>query len=463
MKQPPVLAIDMGTSSVRAALFDVRGKRVPGSLAQRIYPLRTGRDGKAELNPFDLLRQTKACVKSAMTGWHAISGVGVSCFWHSFLGTDAAGNPLTPIYTWADSRCREDAAGLRGEFSEREVHRETGCMLRSSYWPAKLRWIRRTDRTRFRRVRYWMSPAEWVQWRMAGQPHCAYGMATGTGLFDPSKLAWSARMLEACHLDSDSTMPLGDEPGTWRGAPWFPAIGDGAASNLGSGADRPGLGAINVGTSGALRIMKEGATARAPFGLFAYRVDARRYLVGGAVSNAGNLHAWCLRELKLGNDEAVIEKALAARPTPDTGLTVLPFWTVERAPTWDEEAQGVISGLKQSTTALDLLQAITEGSYHRMGAIAEMIAGEKQPKWIVGGGILKSHSALRRLANVMGCPLHANPEPEASLRGAAVFAIEKLGLPVADLKYGTPVVPSAVIHRAYRADRERQAALEHGR
>lgn len=460
MKLPPVLAIDMGTSSVRAALFDVRGKRVPGTMAQRVYVLKTDSTGRAELDPFELLRQTKACIKSATQGWNAVSAVGVSCFWHSLLGVDADGNPLTPIYTWADSRCREDAARLREDLSEREVHGRTGCMLRSSFWPAKLRWLHRTDRTRFRRVRYWVSPAEWVQWRIAGKPHCAFGMATGTGLFDPSKLDWDGGMLEACHFEAGRMLTPGDEPGQWRGVPWYPAIGDGAASNLGSGADRAGLGAINVGTSAALRIMKEGPVARAPFGLFAYRVDARRFLVGGAVSNAGNLHAWCLRELKLGNDPAAIERQLAVRPRPEHGLTVLPFWTAERAPTWDEEAQGVIVGLNQGTTALDLLQAITEGFYYRLASIGEMIAGEKPPRWIVAGGILKSKSALKRLANVMGRPLYSNPEPEASLRGAAVFALEKLGLPVADLKYGLPVVPNAAVHRVYRTERGRQAIVE---
>jgi len=460
MKSAPVLALDFGTSSVRAALFDPRGKRLPDTLAQRVYSLKTGADGKAELDPFDLLRQAKACIKAATRGWNEIAGVGVSCFWHSLVGTDADGNPLTPIYTWADSRCREDAAALRRELSEREVHAETGCMLRSSFWPAKLRWLRRTDRARFRQVRYWMSPAEWVQWKLTGQSRCALGMATGTGLFNPSTLSWSGRMLEVSHFGADRMLPVGDEPLDWKGIPWFPAIGDGAASNLGSGATREGFGAINVGTSAALRIVREGKNVSAPFGLFAYRIDAERYLLGGAVSNAGNLHAWCLRELRLPDDPAVLETALAARPTPDHGLTVLPFWTAERAPTWDEEAQGLILGLRQSTTGLDMLQAITEGFYYRLALIAEMIAGQDQPKWIVAGGILKSRSALRRLANVLGCRIYGNPEPEASLRGAAVFALEKLGLKIAEMNYGAPVPSSAPAHRLYRAERERQAAVE---
>lgn len=461
VKLPPVLALDIGTSSVRAALFDARGRRVPGTLAQRTNALKTAQDGTAELDPFELLRQVKACIKEAAQGWHHISGIGVSCFWHSLLGTDAEGNPLTTIYTWADSRCRPDAARLREELSEEKVHAETGCMLRSSFWPAKLRWMKRTDRTRFRRVRYWMSPGEWVQWRLTKSANCAHGMATGTGLFNPTTLDWSENMLEACDFSADRLLPISAEPSLWEGVPWFPAIGDGAASNLGSGATKPGLGAVNVGTSAALRVMKRGAVVKAPFGLFAYRVDTERYLVGGAVSNAGNLFAWCLRELKLPADSEVIEKALAQRPEPNHGLTVLPFWTAERAPRWNEDAPGTIVGLRQDTTAMDMLQAVNEAFYMRLATIAEMIAGTDQPKWILGGGILKSRSAVRRLANVIDAPLWANPDPEASLRGAAVFALERLGYSLPEVKLGAPVRPVAAIASLYRQERTRQTELEY--
>lgn len=455
-----VLAIDAGTSSVRAARFDLAGRRVARSLAQRAYALRTDRTGKAVLDAADWLETTADCVRQAALS--RVRAVGVSCFWHSLLGTDAAGNALTPIYTWADSRCREDAAALREELDEREVHAETGCMLRASFWPAKLRWLRRTEPTLFRRVARWLSPAEWLQWRLAGSATCATGMATGTGLFDPTAQRWSERMLEACRLDSRQLLPISDEPVDWRGAQWFPGIGDGAAGNLGCGATAPGLAAINIGTSAALRVMREGRAVKPPFGLFGYRVDAKRFLVGGAVSNAGNLHAWCARELKLSCDLAEVEAELAARRAPEHGLTVLPFWTAERAPRWNEDDTGSIFGLRQSTTSLDILQAVTEAFYYRLAAIADKIVTPRDgvPKWIVSGGGMKSRAALKRLANVLGQPVYANPEPEASLRGAAVFAIERLGERPALLKLGQPAIPDPEISERYREARMEQLRLE---
>jgi gluconokinase len=308
--------------------------------------------------------------------------------------------------------------------------------------------------------------------QLAGPANCAIGMATGTGLFNPTTLTWDAAMLKTAGITEKQLRPLSDAPTEvtgvlaqehpeLKGVAWFPAIGDGAASNLGSGATKPGLAAINVGTSAAIRVMREGKEARAPFGLFCYRVDAKRMLVGGAVSNAGNLRAWCMRELKI-TDGPEIETALAARPDPTHGLVVLPFWTAERAPTWNEDAVGAIHGIRQSTTALDLLQAITEATYHRIARIAELLeSGEKNmPKLIVSGGIQKSASALQRLANILGQPVFPNDEPEASLRGAAIYALEKLGYPITASKFTNGVRPLGKSSRLYAAEREKQQKLE---
>ena len=346
-------------------------------------------------------------------------------------------------------------------------------MMRASFWAPKLAWLRRAQPKVFKTVRRWMSPAEWIQLALCGEANCAFGMATGTGLFNPTKLQWDAALLNRLEVAPESLQPLSDEPAVvggqlatdipeLKGVPWFPGIGDGAASNLGSGATRPGLAALNVGTSAALRVMRQGKTARAPLGLFCYRVDAERYLVGGAVSNAGNLRAWCLRELQVESDTVALEEQLAARPGPDHGLTVLPFWTAERAPTWNEDLRGAVLGLTQHTTSLDLLQAITEATYHRIARISELLMKDEPtvPKILVSGGIQNSRASMQRLADVLNQPVYANPEPEASIRGAAVFALEKLGVLVPDLKAGAPLRPRAKIAARYAADRTRQVALE---
>ncbi len=483
MKPSVVLALDIGTSSTRAAIYDARGERLIETTAQVQYPLHAGTDGRAELAPGDIDRAVTQVIGGTLAAWwklrrpERIAGIGVSCFWHSLLGLDAKGRPITPIYTWADSRCRKEAEALRKNRAEEIAHARTGCMMRASFWPPKLLWLRKTEPKLFRAVARWVSPAEYIQERWCGAASASLSMASGTGLLDGRTLRWDAPLLRRVGLKTAQLNPLSDEPATVSAArakefpeladvPWFPAIGDGAASNLGSGAVAPGVAAINVGTSAALPVVvPAGAGAKgmlAPFGLFAYRVDAQRRLVGGAVSNAGNLRAWALRELKLPENPAEQEKLLADRTMPAHGLTLLPFWIAERAPTWPEEIPSAVVGITQATGALDLLQALQEATYHRLAQIAEGVekAAGRRLTFIVSGGIQHSASALQRLANVLGRPVYASSEPEASLRGAACVALERVGNPLRAPKLGRAIQPQAVAARAYKAARVQQARLE---
>ena len=107
-----ILALDIGTSSTRSAIYDAKGERVLATTAQVAYPLQTGPDGRAELRPADIDRAVARVFATTLKTWRGtkspapIAAIGVSCFWHSLLGLDAAGRAITPIYTWADSRCR---------------------------------------------------------------------------------------------------------------------------------------------------------------------------------------------------------------------------------------------------------------------------------------------------------------------------------------------------------------------
>jgi len=483
MKAPVILALDIGTSSTRSAIYDAMGVRLPATTAQFDYPLVTGPDGQAELRPEDIDRAVSQAFSKTLRAWRRqkssapLAGIGVSCFWHSLLGLDAKGRALTPIYTWADSRCRPDAESLRKSPGEKALHARTGCMARASFWPAKLLWLRRTQPRLFRRVARWVSPAEWIQERWCVRATVSLSMASGTGLLNGRTLRWHAPLLKRCGITEARLNPISDVPTTvsaaqarrfpgLSGVSWYPALGDGAASNLGSGAVTPGRAAINVGTSAALRVIVDGKPAvgqpLAPFGLFAYRVDGRRRLLGGAVSNAGNLRAWALRELNLPADPAEVEKLLRERATPVGGLTLLPFWMAERAPTWPEELPSAVIGITQATSALDLLQALQEATYHRLGQIAgavERAAGRKLA-FIVSGGIHHSPDAMQRLANVLGRPVYSSSEPEASLRGAACFVLEQLGHHPPPPKVGAAIRPHPASARAYAEARQRQARLE---
>ena len=285
-------------------------------------------------------------------------------------------------------------------------------------------------------------------------------MASATGLYNLARRDWDDELLEACRLTRTQAGTLRDAV-PWHESIIFPAIGDGAAGNLGSGATRPGFIAINVGTSAAVRAVPA-VTARLPFGLFQFVIDSKRTLLGGAVSNAGNLRARGLRELRLPNDTRDLEKLLAKGSAGAANLTILPFWAGERAPTWPENLSGTIVGLSQATTAADIVGAALVAVYYRLADILEMVESSigRAKKIVVSGGILQSPASLQLLADSLGRDLEVCGDQEASLRGAAVHALEQLGRKVAPLKFQRRVRYDRSKANRARKKRASQQALE---
>jgi gluconokinase len=482
---PLILALDVGTSSIKTALFEPQGRRLPETTAHQKYALRVDGDGTAELAVSDLEQAALRAIRATLAAkrkdrslhLRPIVAVGASCFWHSLLGYDAKRGP-SPIYTWGDARCQTDAARLLAAHDEKKYHARTGCLLRAPYWPAKLRWLRRTGQATG--ITRWLSPADWLYGRLAGGGTTSISMASATGLMDGRSHRWDPALLRLAGINRRTLTPISDEPlkainsadaslpalhrfPELKDALWFPALGDGAASNLGSDAVTSRRAALNIGTSGAVRLVCFSRPVNLNPGLFCYQIDAARSLIGGATSNAGNLRMWALHTLRLPDDPHAIEQALGRRSSPGHGLTVLPFWNGERAPSWPTARSGTITGLTYATTALDLLQALREATYHRLAQIKDELAHYKQNgrlEIVVSGGICDSPEALQRVANVFGHSLRVCTEPEASLRGAAVYVAERLGFQVTPLRPGRLISPKRAISRLYAKARQTQMALE---
>ena len=490
-RAPLTLAIDAGTSSVRALAFDRDGNAISASEEQIPYDIDTTPDGGATFPAkrlFNLLvRAVDGCLARLGEEAPEIAAVGTTSFWHSLLGLDDAGEPLTPIYYWADTRSGAEAAALRQTLDAAAIWQRTGCRLHPSYWPAKLRWLRKTDPTTFRRVAHWVSFPEYALGRLCTPNASAVTicMASGTGLLDVHALVWDEEILDLCGIAAGSLSPLVDlgPPACLRagfarrwpalaGAAWFPALGDGACANIGSGAIGPSCVALTVGTSAAMRLIlprAPGTGWEVPPGLWAYRLDRQRAVLGGALSNGGNLLRWIWETTGTGRDSAAMAAA-AALPPDATGLTLLPFLAGERSPGWYHDAHGVFAGVTLATEPRHLIRAGMEAVAYRLAAIYEALAPLASPAHAIvasGGAILGMPAWLQITADVLGHDLLAiDPSDETTARGAALVAAAEVGLiPALDddpeiIVGATRFVADAGAHAAYRAGRERQARLE---
>src|SRR4051794_34385614 len=168
--EPPlVLAVDVGTTSVRAMLFDRKACDIRGTAVSVDTPLETTPEGGATIDAENLLEvtlraidQTLGAAAKGMRPHTQIDAVAVSTFWHSFVGVDEQNRPTTPLLIWADSRARKEMLELRARLDERAVHARTGCLLHWSYWPAKLLWLRKTMPGAYARTARWVSFGEFL-------------------------------------------------------------------------------------------------------------------------------------------------------------------------------------------------------------------------------------------------------------------------------------------------------------
>lgn len=481
-----VLAIDLGTSSTRASLYDLRARPIPGRFAQITYAPRITSDGGAEFDPRWLLDQVCATLDDLLADAPPapIRAVATSTFWHSLIGLDDRGQPLTPLYPWLDARSRPELPELRQRLDERAIHARTGCVLHWSYWPAKLSHVRRCDPRTFERVATWVGAGEFVVRSLTGRHAMSISTASGTGLLDVHRCVWDDGLAEALGIDMARLPRLVDvdvdEPGwtiadafrdRWPsldGVPWLPAVGDGASSNLGAGCTTENDVAIMIGTSGAERVVRR---VTEPFeiawGTWCYRVDREHVVMGGALNDGGALLDWLGSSLRIGSPRTR-ERQLAERLPDSHGLTVLPFWGGERSPNWSDDARGAIVGLRLNTSPWDILLASMEAVAFRFADIDRRLrSGTGMTAGSVvatGGALLHSPAWLQILADVLQRPVLASTEQQASSRGVSLLALRRLGRLGGPLEDVRPAVarryqPRPEYAATYQAAGERQRRL----
>ena len=214
-----------------------------------------------------------------------------------------------------------------------------------------------------------------------------------------------------------------------------------------------------------MRAVVDRSIPHIPSGLWCYRVDGRRSLPGGALSEGGSVFSWMKDVLQLG-DLAGLENRLATMEPDGHGLTVLPFLAGERSPGWAGHARGTVHGISQATTPLDILRAGLESVSYRIALVfellRELLPGEPQ---IVasGGALLRSPTWLQIMTDVLNRPIAVSEVQEASGRGATLLALEALGV-LPDLGKAPDFVgpihyPDKGRRERYREAMERQKKL----
>ena len=478
-----ILALDQGTTSTRAILFDRAGGRV----GEASRPLRQSypRDGWVEHDAEEIYAACVAVLREACEasgrGEH-IAVIGVTNQRETVVVWNRrTGRPIHPAIVWQDRRTAEVCARLKDEGHEPRVAEVTGLLLDPYFSGTKIAWI--LDRVPGARARAEAGELlagtmdAWVIWKLTGGAVHATDAtnASRTLLFDIAAQAWSDEMLDLfnvprallprvldCVDDYGETVPevLG------RPAPIRGVAGDQQAALMGQGCVAPGQMKATYGTGCFMLINtgEERCVSRSRLlTTVAARVGGRTtYALEGSIFVAGAAIQWLGEGLGITGGPRAAE-ALARAARPDHGVVVVPAFTGLGAPWWDANARGGVFGLTRDAGLPEIAAATFDSCalqsrdlIEAMRADAPSAFGEAA-QLRIDGGMSKSVWFSQRLADLTGIAVRRASYQETTALGAALFAGVGAGL-YASVEEAAQASPAAETLNPSIKDHEREAA-----
>jgi len=474
MTETLVLAVDIGTSSVRALVFD-QGGRIRAR-RQRLYTTIRPEPYFEEQDP-DLVRtEVFAAIRDLLSGGEVAAGdiaaLGFSSQMYGIFPVDGEGRALANSIIWSDGRAEAQAGRIKEEMGPLGFYPDTGCPANSIYPVAKLAWLKEKRAEIFSRAARFVSIKEYVTAPLVGGWFVDYSMASATGLLDIRRHAWKSEALASCGVSSErlsepvsglrafSLSPGGPLSGLGLRdrLPVFLGAGDGPLANLGSGASSVGAINIDLGTSGAARAICDTAVTDDQGSLWCFCLTDKLWAYGGIVTNVDNAYEW-LGTKVLGEDasrayDRMNGLAAAIAPGAD-GLLVLPYLRKARSPYWDGRLKGTIYGLTPDHGAGHIARALLEAIGYDLRTILGLMAAriDTRPEIVFTGGLARSPLMPHLLADILEREIRTPENQEGSIAGAAIMALKGLGA-IDDLSFSAS---SAAAYRSFAPEVEHSA------
>ncbi len=442
---PHLLAIDQGTTSSRAILFDTQG--TPVATSQRELELSYPASGWVEQSAPAIWRDTLACCRDvfAQTGLlEDTVAIGITNQRETTVLWDRhSGEPVHPAIVWQDRRTAERCAELREQGWEPEVSHRSGLLLDPYFSATKLAWLLdNVERARDRAIAGDLAFGtidSFLLWHLTGgQVHATDASnASRTGLFNIHTQQWDEQLLSIFGIPDavlpevrDSACHFGDTLPSLFGRPVAVTaiLGDQHAAMAGQACFEKGSIKSTYGT-GCFMLMHTGeqpvASAHRMLTTMAYRVEGQpSYALEGSIFVAGAAVQWLRDGLQLFSDAADTE-AMARSVADAGGVFFVPALTGLGAPYWNPDARGLISGLSRGSTKAHLVRATLEAqAYQSRDLIVAMQAdaGVKPGLLRVDGGLVANDFVCQFLADQLDASIDVPAVAEATAWGAASFA-----------------------------------------
>ena len=448
-----VMAIDQGTTSSRAILFDDQMKIV--GIAQEEFPQHYPASGWVEHDPSDLWSTVAATCRAVIekTGVAAadIAAIGITNQRETTVVWDkTTGEPLHNAIVWQDRRTHAYCAEMREAGHEETITAKTGLLFDPYFSGTKLKWI--LDQNEGARERaakgdlLFGTVDTYIIWRLTGGAVHATDAtnACRTMLYDIEKGTWSSTICKLLNIPMEMLPEVRDSAGDFgvtradlfgREIPILGVAGDQQAATVGQACFEPGMMKSTYGT-GCFALMNTGdAPIRSKNRLLttvAYQLDGKRtYALEGSIFIAGAVVQWLRDGLKIIR-EASETQPMAEKADATQSVVLVPAFTGLGAPYWSAESRGAIFGLTRNSGPNELAKAALESvGFQTRDLLEAMTAdapGDMDGVLRVDGGMSVSDWTMQFLSDIIGAPVDRPEVKETTALGAAWLAGMKAGV-----------------------------------
>ena len=441
-----ILALDQGTTSSRAIVFDREGRIA--AMSQHAFAQHYPREGWVEHDPMEIWETERRAAAEAIAAFPAgsIAGIGVTNQRETTILWDkATGKPVYNAIVWQCRRTAELCEELKRQGLDERIQSATGLLIDAYFSGSKIRWILDNVpgvRQRAERGEVLFGTVEtWLIWQLTGQHVTDYSNASRTMLFDIRRLCWDEELCDILGVPLamlPKPVPNSMVYGTVRpgiegleklaGVPVCGAAGDQQAALFGQTCFAPGEAKNTYGT-GCFTLMNVGHTpVRSRAGLVtsvAWQVGGETtYALEGSVFNGGSTIQWLRDELHI--ISAAPEINTLAASVPDSGgVVVVPAFTGLGAPYWDMYARGAVLGITRGTGRGHLARAVLECIAYQVTDLMMAMrqdAGCDITMLRVDGGASVSDILLQMQADLLRIPVDRPEMVETTAFGAAALA-----------------------------------------
>jgi gluconokinase len=465
-----IIGIDIGTGSTKAVAVNTSGDAV--HTEQVSYPTLNPEPTYSEQAPELIWQAFIKCIQRTVAALKSEpAAIALSSAMHSLIPVDKNGSPLMNMITWADNRSSSIAKKIKDSGEGDAIYEKSGTPIHAMAPICKIIWLRENKKELFKQVYKFISIKEYIWFNLFGVYEVDHSIASATGLFDIEKLTWSPISLKLCAIGENmlgNPVPVdhirqGIKDGILNASTDIPFIiggSDGCMANIGSCAIEPGVAALTIGTSGAIRVANARPTHNHKAMTFNYCLFPNLYISGGPINNGGVALKWYIESFlnqKLDSPDrySSVLGELDNINAGAEGLIFLPYLLGERAPIWNSDSSGVFFGIRNYHTQAHFTRAVIEGISMALYSIAKAMeeSGLSIQKIHASGGFTHTRAWIQILADIFGKEFYLLNSEDASALGAAYLALKKLNL---IKEYGqlaplssAPITPDMKNHDVY--------------